>query len=189
MIEIVFETHSTSVDNEAGVASGHMDAPLSAVGEVQAAELGLRYSQALFRDVYCSDLQRSHRTAQIAFGTRKRIRIHVDERLRECNYGLWNGVARSRVDSVRVNRVHTPFPEGESYTECTTRVRDFLLDLWTEKPSGRVLVVGHRATQYALEHILNGKRLQEAVAEPWSWQPGWTYTLDSPPTAAELIRP
>jgi len=34
LIELIFETHASSVDNEARLASGHFDAPLSARGEL-----------------------------------------------------------------------------------------------------------------------------------------------------------
>ena len=39
-IEIVFETHSTTRDNELGIASGHADVDLSPRGEREAAALG-----------------------------------------------------------------------------------------------------------------------------------------------------
>ena len=38
-----------------------------------------------------------------------------------------------------------------------------------------VLVIGHRATFYALEHLFKHIPLHEAVTSPWHWQPGWTY--------------
>jgi hypothetical protein len=40
-------------------------------------------------------------------------------------------------------------------------------------------VIGHRATFYALEHLLNRVTLHDAVTSPWTWQPGWTYRLHS----------
>lgn len=42
-----------------------------------------------------------------------------------------------------------------------------------------VLVVGHRATFYALEHLINAAPLRDAVLAPWQWQPGWLYLLKS----------
>jgi hypothetical protein len=42
-----------------------------------------------------------------------------------------------------------------------------------------VLVVGHRATFYALEHLINGVALHDAVLSAWHWQPGWLYQLTS----------
>jgi broad specificity phosphatase PhoE len=40
LVTIIFETHSTSLDNEAGIASGHNDVDLSEVGLRQAKGLG-----------------------------------------------------------------------------------------------------------------------------------------------------
>ena len=42
MISITHETHSTTVDNENEVCSGHFDAKLSKTGRTQAEELGIR---------------------------------------------------------------------------------------------------------------------------------------------------
>jgi broad specificity phosphatase PhoE len=41
-IAIVFETHATSTDNEAGIATGWLAGELSEAGRRQAAELGQR---------------------------------------------------------------------------------------------------------------------------------------------------
>lgn len=43
-VTIIFETHSTSFDNEAGIASGHNDVDLSEMGLRQATGLGERYA-------------------------------------------------------------------------------------------------------------------------------------------------
>jgi broad specificity phosphatase PhoE len=65
---IVFETHATSLDNEAGLASGWFDVGLSPAGERQARDLGERRRHDDLACVYCSDLTRAVRTADIAFG-------------------------------------------------------------------------------------------------------------------------
>ncbi|WP_329159105.1 histidine phosphatase family protein [Streptomyces sp. NBC_01717] len=39
-IEIVYETHATTADNEAGIATGWLPGTLSATGRLQARELG-----------------------------------------------------------------------------------------------------------------------------------------------------
>ena len=54
---IVFETHSTSLHNEAGVASGRLDVDLSPRGEREAAELGTRHRDGGVDIVYASDLE------------------------------------------------------------------------------------------------------------------------------------
>jgi alpha-ribazole phosphatase/probable phosphoglycerate mutase len=69
----------------------------------------------------------------------------------------------------------TPFPNGESYQQVVDRVSGWLSELTRQSEDGTVLVIGHRATFYALEHLLKGVTLHEAVTSPWTWQPGWTY--------------
>lgn len=50
------------------------------------------------------------------------------------------------------------------------------LDDLTLRWSGeRVLVVGHVATRWALDHYLNGVPLEALVAADFAWQEGWEY--------------
>ena len=67
-VELVYETHSTSVDNERGIATGWLDGELSARGREQALELGRRRRGDGISAVYASDLGRAVETAEIAFG-------------------------------------------------------------------------------------------------------------------------
>ncbi len=39
------------------------------------------------------------------------------------------------------------------------------------------MIIGHRATQYGLEHWISGLPMEMAITAPWQWQPGWTYHL------------
>jgi broad specificity phosphatase PhoE len=83
---LFFETHSTTLDNEAGLASGHFDVELSGTGVEQARTLGLRHQHDELAAVFCSDLRRAFRAAEIAFADRA-LSIVRDARLRECDYG------------------------------------------------------------------------------------------------------
>ena len=174
---VVFETHATSVDNEASLASGWFDAALSAAGEEQARDLGVRRRDDDLAAVYCSDLTRAIRTAQVAFGDRA-IEIVRDARLRECNYGTFTRHPLAAVEQRRRLHVSMPFPRGESYQQVVERVSASLADMAAKFPDGTVLVVGHRATFYALEHLVRRVPLDEAVTSPWQWQPGWIYRVD-----------
>jgi broad specificity phosphatase PhoE len=168
-VEIVFETHSTTTDNEAGIASGSRDVSLSELGRRQAAELGER-RRGDVDAVYCSDLLRATETAEIAFDDT--VPIHVDPRLREQDYGERTGAPSAQIEVERLGTVETPFPSGESLSDCAERMRTFLDDL---DDGVRVLVIGHRATKLVLDHLLDGLSLNDAVSAKHVWQPGWEY--------------
>ena len=175
-VQIVYETHSMSVDNERGVATGWLDGELSETGRKLALELGARRRDDGIAVVYASDLGRAVETAEIAFGD-SGIPIRLDARLRECNYGELNGMPSVRVAEEVPNRVDTPYPGGESYREVVERVRDFLDDVLREHDGERVLLVSHAAPRWALQYLLDGVPLEEAVVAPFDWQPGWEYVL------------
>lgn len=177
MINILFEAHGTSFDNENHLASGHNDVALSPLGEKQAQELGQRRKLEHFDVIFCSDLQRSYRTAEIALGNK--FPIMKDKRLRECDYGDLTQHPSDEVDLLKIKHITKPFPNGESYEDCLKRMKEFLDEL-KQKYDGHhkmFLIIGHRATQYGLEYWINGKSLEELVTMPFKWQAGWTYVL------------
>lgn len=178
MITIFYESHATSVDNVARRASGHDDVPLHETGETQAREMRLRYGATDLDAIFCSDLQRAYRTAEIAFAGRN-IRIIRDRRLRELDYGEWTGRPVDEMQAERGHRVTVPFPNGESYAQSAARVRAFLTDLLRDHEGKTVLVIGHRATHYGLEHWINGIPLVQIVTERRTWAPGQVYQLKS----------
>jgi broad specificity phosphatase PhoE len=175
MVDIIFESHATTIDNENHVSSGHNDIELSELGLQQAKDLGERYVDDHFDAIFCSDLQRSYKTAELAFSTR--LPIVKDARLRECNYGDFTQKPSSEVDPQKANRITEPFPNGESYEEAAERMGSFLTDLLRDYDGKRVMIIGHRATQYGLEHWIKSVSVKEAVTAPWKWQPGWEYEL------------
>jgi broad specificity phosphatase PhoE len=171
---VVFETHATSLDNEAGLASGWADADLSVTGEAQARELGDRRRHEDLAAVFCSDQIRAVRTVEIAFRDRA-LPIFRDARLRECDYGALTRHPASEIDERRARHVDTPFPDGESYRQVVARVSAWLTEATAAYAGRTVLVVGHRATSYALEHLINHVPLFDVLTSPWRWRPGWTY--------------
>jgi 2,3-bisphosphoglycerate-dependent phosphoglycerate mutase len=173
-VAVVLETHSTSEDNEAGIATGWLPGDLSARGREQAALLGERRRNDGLDVVFTSDLRRAVETAGIAFAS-SQLRVVADERLRECDYGELNGTPEPLHD--RAAHVDVPYPGGESWRQAVDRVAGFLGELRRERAGERVLVIGHSATRFALEVVADGRALEEVVAEPFSWRPGWEYEL------------
>lgn len=192
-IEIVYETHSTSVHNEEGIATGWLDGTLSETGRRQAAELGARRRNNCVDAVFTSDLGRAVETARIALDG-SGIPVHEDARLRECNYGSMNGMPRAELDVQRARRLDEPWPGGESWREAVARVGGFLDELERTHDGKRVVIIGHVATRWALDHYLNHVPLEDLVDSEFQWQEGWEYTMDATPRyeisrIADLERP
>ena len=176
-VEILFEAHGTTYDNEKHLSSGHNDVELSSLGVQQSKEMGERYRNENFDAIFCSDLQRSYKSAEIAFGNR--FPMVKDARLRECDYGDLTQHSSEKVDAEKPKHINKPFPNGESYEQTSERMKAFLQDLLRDYDGKHVMIIGHRATQYGLEHWINNLPLEEIIPAPWKWQPGWHYTLIS----------
>jgi len=173
-VAVVFETHSTSEDNEAGIATGWLPGRLSPRGREQARELGQRRRDDGLSVVFASDLRRAVETAEIAFED-SALTVVEDRRLRECDYGELNGTAAPVHD--RAARLDVPYPGGESWRQAVERVAGFLEELRGMHDGERVLVIGHSATRFALDVVANGRRLEDVLAAPFAWQPGWEFVL------------
>jgi broad specificity phosphatase PhoE len=179
---IVFETHSISEDNEAGLASGWTHGPLSAQGREGARALGARRRDDGIDTVFASDLHRALETAVLAFeGTA--IPILLDWRLRECDYGRSTRMPAAELHGDRARYLDEPYPGGESWRQAVARVGRFLDDLPTRWDGARVLVIGHVATRWALDHYLRGIPLEDLAHEDFAWREGWEYELTGRPEA------
>ena len=186
VVQIVYETHATTVDNENGVATGWLPGELSATGRDNARELGCRRRGDGIDLVIASDLARAVHTVEIAFAGSD-VPVSTDPRLREVDYGDLNGAPVEVVHRQRRERVDTPFPGGQSYREVTTGVRTLLDELLRDRDGQRVLLVGHAATRFALDHLLTGRPLETVVVAPFAWREGWTYDLATDAPRIELL--
>jgi broad specificity phosphatase PhoE len=173
-MEIVFETHSISTDNEAGVATGWLGGELSEAGREQARLLGERRRCDAIDLVLVSDLARAVETAQIAF-VDSGLRVRRDARLRECDYGEWNGMPVARLEAERAAHVDVPYPGGQSYRDVCGQMAVLLDELRDGSRGGRVLLIGHSATRWALDHLIDGVPLEQLVDAPFDWRAGWEY--------------
>jgi 2,3-bisphosphoglycerate-dependent phosphoglycerate mutase len=117
-MQLTFETHSWSEDNDRGLATGWLPGRLSDRGKVLAAELGGRRRDAAV--VFVSDLRRAMETAEIAFA-HAGVPVLADWRLRECNYGRLNGMAAAQLHANRRAHLDQPYPEGESWRVARSR--------------------------------------------------------------------
>lgn len=178
MVEIKYFVHGTTTDNLEKKASGWLPGELSEKGKEQAKALADIIKDEHFDIVFCSDLQRAIDSAHIDFAGRD-IDIIIDSRLRECNYGDYNGK-----DSKLANyfeHITTPFPNGESMMDIEKRIASFLDFLKSNYDGKKVAIVAHKAPQLAIEVLTQGKTWLQALESDWritkNWQPGWNYVV------------
>jgi 2,3-bisphosphoglycerate-dependent phosphoglycerate mutase len=176
VIQVVFETHSWSVDNARGVASGWSHSRLSPRGRELARELGQRRRGDRIDAVFSSDLRRAAETVEIAFA-QMATPVLLDWRLRECDYGELNAGPVDEHLRTRARYLDQPYPAGESWRQAVARVGSFLDDLPSRWAGKRVLVIGHVATRWGLDHHLARVGLEELIEADFNWQEGWEYTL------------
>ena len=174
-MKVYFVPHAATTDNETGIASGWNDPPLSPKGELAAERLRDAFRGIRVDLVCCSDLKRAVDTAGIAFCEGTPVR--ADRRLRETDYGDLNGAPRKEVDAVRKQHLEQPFPAGESIARSVARVRECLEELRQRHGAMTLVIVGHRATRYALETFDGSKSLADCLAAPAPEGPYAEYDL------------
>lgn len=176
-IDVVFETHALSEDNERGIATGWLPGHLCERGRANAADMGRRRRGDGITAVFSSDLRRAAQTAEIAFGDSD-VPILYDWRLRECDFGTRNGTPAAEIKNDRVDHCDRPYPGGESHAQAIARVAGLLADLPTRWAGRRVMLIGHLATYRALEHVTTGRAVRDLVEATFEWRAeGWEYQL------------
>lgn len=176
-VRITYFVHGTTYDNLAHKATGWLPGELSPKGIDRAKALRELININNFDIVFSSDLQRAIDSAKYIFQEDKEI--IYDARLRECNYGDYNGEDSSF--ATYENHIQNNFPNGESMLDVEKRIKDFC-DYILENYDGKhIAIVAHKAPQLALQVLTEGKTWEDAIAHDWrktkSWQPGWEYII------------
>jgi len=178
-VKITYFVHGTTTDNEDHISSGWKDVDISELGIKQSKELPLQNTNK-FDAVFCSDLIRAIHSTELSF--KDKYTIIIDKRLRECNYGDYNGKPSEIVEPLQEQNITKSFPNGESYEDVKKRIQEFLNDLKEKYEGKHIAIVAHKAPQLALDVLLKGMSWEEAFANDWrkvgKWKPGWEYVLE-----------
>lgn len=150
MINIFLVRHGQTTYNANGNRyCGITDAQLTPKGIEQAEDLSTMLADVNFEAIYTSPLTRAVRTAEIISGSGK---ITVDKRLRELDFGNWEGKTREEFiksdplvwDRWNENPETNPAGgNGETAGQLLSRLDEFLKDLIAKHTSGNILIVAH----------------------------------------------
>ena len=161
-MKIYLVRHGETDWNQAGLLQGQTDIALNAQGLEQAREASERLKEVPFEIAFCSPLIRAKRTAETIIGDRK-ITLTTDERLRELNFGPWEGVDIRTIKDAASQPFTNPGsyipPEGaESFAQLYKRSGEFVdqVLLPLEGTYETVLVVAHGGVNRSiLNPVLN----------------------------------
>lgn len=153
MFRLLLVRHGETAWNASRRYQGQEDVRLNDAGREQAAAAARRLGSADLQVIYTSDLRRAAETARV-IAQPHGLEVHEDARLRELNFGVWQGLTYQQIadqdprrlarwNADRVNR--TP-PEGESLAQMAARLREFLDEVRAQHPDDTVTVVSHGGT-------------------------------------------
>ena len=149
--------HGSVIGAETRRFIGHLDVPLSPLGEAQLTALAHRLRGFAFDAIYCSDLVRTRRSAEILAAPRGLTAI-VEPALREFAMGRWEGLTAEEIraldavafDAWMADVGRFQFPEGESLPDLYARVWPAFEALMARHAGGTVVVVAHGGSNRAI---------------------------------------
>ena len=175
--KIIYFVHGTTYDNASEKCSGWKQVGLNELGKEQAKSLGEVTKNLKFDVIFTSDLIRAIDSANIAWPKHKKVQ---DRRLRECNYGDYDGKSKNLV--IYEDHIENPFPKGESLKDVEKRIAEFIEYIKQNYYGKTVAIVAHRAPQLAFEVLTKKITWDEALNNDWrktkDWQPGWKYIIE-----------
>jgi broad specificity phosphatase PhoE len=160
-VELFLVRHGETLWNAERRFQGQTDIPLSARGRAQAAAIATALSSIPFSHGYASDLQRAVETAEAIVADRA-LAVETDVRLREFDFGAWEGLTWKEIISrwpeynhrLPTQPGHYEPVAGERFEHVVTRVRAFLDNLHGRSASGHVLIVTHAGVLHAMMEVL-----------------------------------
>lgn len=160
-MNIYFVRHGKTESNEKGVYYGSLDSSINSIGKDQGKKLNEYLKNVNFTKAYVSPLKRAKETLALI---EPKCSIIEDERLRERNFGVFEGLTYDEIKSsfpkehdIWIKDWENFKPEdGESFRGFYDRVESFILDVEKENEDN-ILVVTHGGVIRAVYcHILEG---------------------------------
>lgn len=154
----------TSVDVKKGICYGQSDVGLSKSFDSELKEIKQKIISEKYDLIYSSSLSRCKTLAINLFPNQN---IILDERLKELNFGEWEGKHWDEIQETKEAKhffddyINTKCPEGESYKELLERVSNFYNELKSQGYKN-IAIICHGGTIRAFLSIIEGITPQKA---------------------------
>ena len=153
--------HGQTGWNQQNIVCGITDISLDETGMQQARETAERLRDIHLDRVICSPLLRARQTAELICHGRE-IPFSVDKRVREQNYGIYEGASRFDSGFLENKKMFAVrYPGGESQMSTARRVYEFLEDTARKYPGESVLVVCHGGVCRVIESYFHDMTNEE----------------------------
>ncbi len=145
--------HGSVIGAETRRFIGHLDVPLSPLGEGQIRGLAKALAEVELAAVYSSDLARARQSAQILAEPRGLAPVELAE-LREFAMGRWDGLTAETIRALDPQAFENwmadvgrfQFPEGESLQDLEARAWPAFERIVAGHPDASIAVVAHGGT-------------------------------------------
>ncbi len=142
-----------------GFCYGFTDVPLAETFIAESNEVITQLQGVSFDAIYSSPLTRC---AQLANKISNGNKINFDERLREMNFGSWEGKLWDDIYPTPEAKgffndfVQNPASNGECFSDVINRIRSFIDEISSNSEHNDVLIVTHGGPIRAFYSIING---------------------------------
>lgn len=166
---LILIRHGETVENASNIVQGHHHGHLSEKGRKQAVKVAFRLNEEKFDAVYSSDLERAFHTARILMKEQKSLPIITDQRLREQNFGIYEG---KPVISVlrQIRRQKADFTtfcpsNGEAPEDFRNRIKEFIGEVRSKHFGQTVVVVTHNGVINVILAVFSLLSPEERVSQ------------------------
>jgi probable phosphoglycerate mutase len=149
MTTLLLARHGETDWNREHRVQGHTDVPLNAHGRDQALALADELAGTRLSGVYSSDLSRAFETAA-AVAAAQALEVVVDPRLREKNFGTWEGLTDVEIAERFPEAARGRWGDGETTEEVAGRSIEAVEVICARHGDAAVLIVSHGGPLRAL---------------------------------------
>ena len=162
-MKIYLTRHSKTLWNQEKRLQGWQDSPLTAEGIEDAKLLKARITELKIDYCYSSPIERAKATSEILFD-----HVLVDERLKEMNFGKYEGcLINELLNDPIYNRLwnlpddDVSTPGGETYHEVQMRLKDFFNDIYKKHHDDTIFITIHGMLFIILHGIMLNYKTSE----------------------------